>query len=97
MLNFCPWTMGWSLAALPARFLPHIAHAFDVSIHFRQKKKTIKSLTIPLISAPLTELLALFSFHFAVVTGRSVSRVRILGLCAEKLALQIELVNTTQI
>lgn len=64
--------------------------SIDISIPFetkpRKKKKRIEH-TIPLISAPLTELLPLLRLHLAVITRRSISRIRILRFRTEEFAL----------
>lgn len=49
--------------------------------------KKRKELTIPLISAALAKLLPLLRLHLAVITRRSISRVRVLRFRAEKFAL----------
>lgn len=63
--------------------------SIDISIPFATKPRGKKRIehTIPLISAPLTELLPLLRFHLAVITRRSISRIRILRFRAEEFAL----------
>lgn len=63
--------------------------SIDISIPFATKpsKKRIEH-TIPLISAPLTELLPLLRLHLAVITRRSISRIRILRFRAKEFALR---------
>jgi len=76
------------LRRLPRQILAtHSTSCINISITSPKKREKSRH-TIPLISAPLTELLPQLRLHLTVIARGSISRIRILRFRAEKFALR---------